>query len=144
MTIQPDMPGADDPGPGRRIGIDVGTVRIGVAVSDRDARLATPVETVDRVTGFEGDDGEDIDRLLGLIADYDAVEVVVGLPRDLKGNSSASVKHATEIASRLRSRGSVPVRMADERLTTVVAMGALRAAGAVSYTHLTLPTKRIV
>ena len=127
MTIQPDMPGADDPGPGRRIGIDVGTVRIGVAVSDRDARLATPVETVDRVTGFEGDDGEDIDRLLGLIADYDAVEVVVGLPRDLKGNGSASVKHATEIASRLRSRGSVPVRMADERLTTVVAMGALRA-----------------
>ena len=82
MTIQPDTPGADDPGPGRRIGIDVGTVRIGVAVSDRDARLATPVETVDRVTGFEGDDGHDIDRLLGLIRDYDVVEVVVGLPRD--------------------------------------------------------------
>ncbi len=129
MTIQPDTPGADDPGPGRRIGIDVGTVRIGVAVSDRDARLATPVETVDRVTGFEGDDGHDIDRLLGLIRDYDVVEVVVGLPRDLKGHGSASVKHANEIASRLRRRSGAPVRMADERLTTVVAMSALRAAG---------------
>ena len=44
----PDRPGADDPGRGRRLGIDVGTVRIGVSVSDPDAILATPVETVRR------------------------------------------------------------------------------------------------
>ena len=43
----------DDPGPGRRLGVDVGTVRIGVASSDRDAKLAMPVETVKRVTGFK-------------------------------------------------------------------------------------------
>ena len=41
MKVQPDKPGVDDPGPGRRIGIDVGTVRIGVASSDRDGMLAT-------------------------------------------------------------------------------------------------------
>ena len=43
MKVQPDIPGRDDPGSGRRLGIDVGTVRIGVASSDKDATLATPV-----------------------------------------------------------------------------------------------------
>ena len=129
MKVEPDTPGVDDPGPGRRLGVDVGTVRIGVAVSDRDARLATPLETVHRVTGFKDRDGEDIDRLVQLAQDYDAVEVVVGLPRDLQGNGSSSVKHAKEIAFRIKRRTNLPVRMADERLTTVVATSAMRAAG---------------
>nr|VDG63537.1 Holliday junction resolvase-like protein [Streptococcus thermophilus] len=130
MKIQPDTPGVDDPGPGRRIGIDVGTVRIGVASSDRDGLLATPVETVERVTGFKDRDGADIDRLLDIISEYNAVEVVVGLPRDLKGNGSSSIKHAKEIAFRIRRRNSdVPVRFADERLTTVEATNALRSSG---------------
>lgn len=129
MKVYPDTPGVDDPGNGRRIGLDVGTVRIGVACSDRDARLATPVETVQRVTGFRGRDGADIERLLQIIEEYEAVEVVVGLPRDLKGDGSASVKHAKEIAFRIRRRCDVPVRMADERLTTVTASHALRSSG---------------
>lgn len=129
MKVEPDTPGVDDPGPGRRLGVDVGTVRIGVAVSDRDARLATPMETVERVTGFKDRDGADIDRLVQLVTDYEVVEVVVGLPRDLQGNGSASVKHAKEIAFRIHRRTHVPVRMADERLTTVVATNAMRAAG---------------
>ncbi|OEY23903.1 Holliday junction DNA helicase RuvA [Corynebacterium sp. BCW_4722] len=130
MKLEPDQPGVDDPGSGRRVGIDVGTVRIGVAVSDRDAKLATPVETVSRVTGFKDRDGEDIERLLELISQYDAVEVVVGLPRDLKGNGSKSVKHAKEIAFRIRRRmPEMPVKMADERLTTVAATQSLRASG---------------
>lgn len=129
MNIQPDTPGVDDPGPGRRIGIDVGTVRIGVASSDRGAVLATPVETVARVTGFKDRDGEDIERLLEIIREYEAVEVVVGLPRNLDGNGSTSVKHAKEIAFRIRRRSDVPVRMADERLTTVAATQSLRASG---------------
>ena len=97
MKVEPDTPGVEDPGPGRRLGIDVGTVRIGVAASDRDAKLAMPVETVKRVTGFKDRDGEDIERLLELIDAYGAVEVVVGLPRDLKGNGSKSVKHALSL-----------------------------------------------
>lgn len=137
MKVEVDKPGIDDPGPGRRIGIDVGTVRIGVASSDRSAMLATPVETVYRVTAFDDADGDDIDRLLEIIAEYQAVEVVVGMPRDLKGNGSRSVKHAVDIARRLRRRlhqagHDVPVRMADERLTTVMATSALRAAGVSS------------
>jgi len=129
MKVHPDTPGVDDPGAGRRIGIDVGTVRIGVASSDRDGLLATPVETVPRVTGFKDRDGEDIERLLEIIEEYEAVEVVVGLPRDLKGNGSASVKHAKEIGFRISRRSEVPVRYADERLTTVAATNALRESG---------------
>ena len=134
MTLQPDVPGVDDPGPGRRIGLDVGTVRIGVASSDRDARLATPVETVTRQTGFKDRDKADIDRLVEIIKDYAAVEIVVGLPRNLDSTGSSSVKHAKEIAfrigRRLRSDGlEIPVRFADERLTTVLATSALRASG---------------
>lgn len=134
MKPHPDTPGLDDPGPGRRIGLDVGTVRIGVASSDRNASLATPVETVRRETGFRDRDKADIDRLLDIIDGYSAVEVVVGLPRDLKGNGSRSVKHAKEIAFRINRRltnegRSIPVRFADERLTTVAATTALRASG---------------
>ena len=73
MKPTPDTPGSDDPGPGRRIGVDVGTVRIGVASSDRDARLATPVETVTRETGLKDRDKGDIDRLVELVESYDAV-----------------------------------------------------------------------
>ncbi|WP_257158313.1 Holliday junction resolvase RuvX [Corynebacterium cystitidis] len=131
QQITHDIPGVDDPGPGRRIGIDVGTVRMGVASSNREATLATPVETVPRVTGFKDRDQEDIDRLLDIIKEYQAVEIVVGLPRTLKGHGSASVKHAKEIAFRINRRlgGTIPVRLADERLTTVVAHQALRASG---------------
>lgn len=134
MKVTPDTPGLDDPGQGRRLGLDVGTVRIGVAVSDRDARLAMPVETVPRESGLKGPDKGDIDRLLALIAEYQVAEVVVGLPRDLQSHGSASVKQAKEIAfrvrRRLRSEGrEIPVRLGDERLTTVVATQALRASG---------------
>ncbi|AIJ33659.1 MULTISPECIES: Holliday junction resolvase RuvX [Corynebacterium] len=129
MKVEPDTPGVDDPGPGRRLGVDVGTVRIGVASSDRDAKLAMPVETVKRVTGFKDRDGADIDRLVELTEQYQVVEVVVGLPRDLQGNGSRSVKHAKEIAFRINRRTGLPVRMADERLTTVAATHAMRASG---------------
>ena len=134
MKVTADTPGADDPGPGRRIGLDVGTVRIGVAVSDRDAVLAMPVETIPRETGLKDRDKGDIDRLLEIIDEYDVVEIVVGLPRTLKGHGSVSVKHAKEIAFRINRRLSnagrpIPVRMADERLTTVAATAALRASG---------------
>lgn len=107
---------------------------MGVASSDREARLATPVETVRRETGFKDRDQSDIDRLIQLITEYEAVEVIIGLPRDLKAQGSSSVKHAKEIAFRISRRlgnsgFNIPVRMADERLTTVAATAALRASG---------------
>lgn len=121
----PDRPGADDPGRGRRLGIDVGTVRIGVAVSDPDGILATPVETVRRDRG----DGH-LRRLTRLVGELDIVEVVVGLPRTLADRAGASADDAVALATALAGRvGSVPVRLADERLTTVSAARSLREAG---------------
>ena len=128
MSLQnrlPDRPGTDDPGRGRRLGIDVGTVRIGVAVSDPDGILATPVETVRRDRG-DGRRG----RLATLAGELDIVEIVVGLPRTLADRAGASADDAVALATALGARvGSVPVRLADERLTTVSAARSLREAG---------------
>ena len=102
--ITPDQPGLNDPGLGRRLGIDVGTVRIGVALSGTEANLAMPLETIKRETGFKDRDKADIDRLVHLVTTNEVVEVVVGLPRNLDGSGSKSVKHAKEIAFRINRR----------------------------------------
>lgn len=121
----PDRPGTDDPGRGRRLGVDVGTVRIGVAISDPDGILATPVETVRRERG-----GSHLRRLASLVADMEVVEVVVGLPRTLGDRAGSSAHDAVAVAEALAARISpVPVRLADERLTTVSAARSLREAG---------------
>jgi len=121
----PDRPGADDPGRGRRLGIDVGTVRIGVAVSDPDAILATPVETVRRDRG-----SGHLRRLAALVRELEVVEVVVGLPRTLADRAGLSAEDAVEMADAVAERiNPVPVRLADERLTTVSAARSLREAG---------------
>lgn len=121
----PDRPGADDPGRGRRLGIDVGTVRIGVAVSDPDAVLATPVETVRRDSR-----GAHLRRIASLINELEIVEVVVGLPRTLADRAGSSAQDAIDVAEAIAGRiAAVPVRMADERLTTVSAARSLREAG---------------
>ncbi|MCF6386075.1 Holliday junction resolvase RuvX [Mycobacterium sp. MBM] len=121
----PDRPGPDDPGPGRRLGIDVGTVRIGVAGSDPDAILATPLETVPRDRS-----GRHLRRLVKLTKELGAVEVVVGLPRTLANRSGSSAQDAVELADALADRiAPTPVRLADERLTTVTAQRSLREAG---------------
>ncbi|MBU3749137.1 MAG: Holliday junction resolvase RuvX [Mycobacterium sp.] len=122
---RPDRPGADDPGRGRRLGIDVGTVRIGVAVSDPDGILATPVETVRRDRR-----GAHLRRLATLVGENDVVEVVVGLPRTLANRVGSSADDAVGVAEALAGRiEPVPVRLTDERLTTVSAARSLREAG---------------
>ncbi|CDO88209.1 crossover junction endodeoxyribonuclease RuvA [Mycobacterium triplex] len=127
----PDRPGDPnhDPGRGRRLGVDVGSVRIGVAASDPDAILATPVETVRRDRS-----GKHVRRLAELVTELEAVEVVVGLPRTLADRTGPSALDAIEVAEALaevlaRGAAPVPVRLADERLTTVSAQRSLRAAG---------------
>jgi putative Holliday junction resolvase len=122
---RPDRPGGDDPGRGRRLGIDVGSVRIGVAVSDPDGILATPVETIRR-------DRTDrhLRRLIQLVTELEAVEVVAGLPRTLADRTGPSAQDAIGLAEELERRvAPVPVRLADERLTTVSAQRSLRDAG---------------
>lgn len=122
----PDRPGGDDPGRGRRLGVDVGTVRIGVATSDPDGILATPVETVTR----DRRNDKHIRRLAHLATELGAVEVVVGLPRTLADRTGPSAVDAIGVADALAARiAPVPVRLSDERLTTVTAQRSLREAG---------------
>ncbi|QIS20819.1 Holliday junction resolvase RuvX [Nocardia terpenica] len=119
-----------DPGRGRRIAIDVGTVRIGVASCDPDGILATPVETVPRAKGGKGRPATDLNRIAEIVREYEAVEVIVGLPRTLRGENGASARLATTFANRLQPLiPGVPIRLSDERLTTVSAARALRDSG---------------
>lgn len=100
-------------------------MRIGVAASDPDAVLATPLETVRRERS-----GRHLRRLARLVAELPAVEVVVGLPRTLADQVGPAARDAIELADELARRiDPVPVRLADERLTTVTAQRSLRAAG---------------
>lgn len=104
------------------VAVDVGTVRVGVAASDPDRLLASPVETVP---------APGLDRVTDLVAQREAVLVVVGLPTSLSGASqSASAQLARGYAERLAAKvAPVPVELVDERLTTVSATAALRASG---------------
>lgn len=108
---------------GVRLGLDPGDARIGVARSDPTGFLATPVETVRRGRG-------DLGRLRRLVAETEAVEVVVGLPRSLSGREGPSAVKVREFARTLaRQIDPVPVRLCDERLTTVTAESLLRMSG---------------
>lgn len=112
---------------GVRIGIDPGDARIGVAKSDPTGFLATPVETVPRGRG-------DLARIAAIVAEEavesTVVEVVVGLPRSLKGGENPATVKVRDFAGRLARRlAPLPVRLVDERLTTVSAEAMLRDQG---------------
>ena len=107
---------------GVRLGIDVGTVRIGVARSDLHGMLATPVETVARGDG-------DLARIAAIVAELEVFEIIVGLPLALSGQRTASTEDAADFAARLATALDVPVRHVDERLSTVSAQAALRTSG---------------
>ncbi|GAA2260737.1 Holliday junction resolvase RuvX [Streptomyces amakusaensis] len=113
---------------GRRLALDVGDARIGVASCDPDGVLATPVETVP---------GRDVPaahrRLRALVEEYEPVEVVVGLPRSLSGGEGPAALKIRAFAQELaRGIAPVPVRLLDERMTTVTAAQGLRASGVKS------------
>lgn len=110
---------------GRRLAVDVGDARIGVASCDPDGVLATPVETVP---------GRDIPaaqrRLAELVAEYEPLEVLLGLPRSLSGGEGPAAAKVRAFAEQLAARVSpVPVRLVDERMSTVTAAQSMRASG---------------
>ncbi|GAB3883043.1 Holliday junction resolvase RuvX [Terrabacter terrigena] len=118
-------PGAH-PRRGVRIGVDVGNARVGVAACDPSGMFAHPVRTLPR--DAEGD--TDVDALVALVDELEAIEVVVGLPRLLSGEEGEAARVARSYAGRLATRlGTVGVRMVDERLTTVDAHRRLRDSG---------------
>ena len=110
---------------GRVLGIDVGKVRVGLAMSDPTGTLASPLETLKRAKN-----GSDLDRVVALVMEHEVTEVVVGEPRHLSGASGASAEDAGAYAQALADRiADVPVHLIDERLTTVTAASQLRDGG---------------
>lgn len=102
---------------GRALGIDLGTKRIGVAISDAGRTVASPYEVVQRT----GDRERDHRRLAELVEEAEAVVVVVGLPLSMDGSVGRAAQAALDEAEELRSVVAVPVETFDERLTTVSA-----------------------
>ncbi len=113
---------------GRRLGIDVGTVRIGVAVCDPDGLVATPLETVAAGDGA-------ISRIVHIVEEVGAMELVVGLPVSLNGRESHAAAGVRTFVDELRravdpdASNEVGVRLFDERMSTMSADSLLRAGG---------------
>jgi putative Holliday junction resolvase len=108
-----------------RIGVDVGSVRVGVAACDPDGVLATPLRTLRRAS-----DESDIQAIAELAVERDALEVVVGLPLSLDGSERVAAETARGWAKALRRRSpGLAIRLIDERMTTVDAHRAMQASG---------------
>lgn len=114
---------------GTRLGVDVGAVRVGVARSDQHGILATPVATI---TGVLPDSFEE---LMEIIDEEQPLEIIVGLPRSLSGHEGRAAQTARAYAISLADLTSVPVRVVDERLTTVSAHSAMHASGRKGRKH---------
>jgi putative Holliday junction resolvase len=102
---------------GRVLGIDLGTRRIGVAISDPDQRVATPIEVVTR----SGDRTRDHRAIAALVGEWEAERVVVGLPLSLDGSTGPAARAALVEVDELARVVGVPVDTTDERMTSVTA-----------------------
>ena len=124
LKVPPRRPSAERQG-GRVMGVDVGTARVGLALSDPTGTLASPLETLRRAKNKS-----DLDRLAALVVEHEVTEVVVGEPVHLSGASGASAQDANNYAQELADRiPDVPVILIDERLSTVTAASHLRDSG---------------
>jgi len=107
---------------GIRVALDPGTARVGVALSDLAGQLAVPHATWTR--------GDDTAReVASLVCEVGAIEVLIGLPRRLAGDEGPAAAHARSFAHQIAEAVPVPVRLVDERLTTVLAQSQLQASG---------------
>lgn len=121
---------------GIKLGVDVGTVRVGLAICDPDGILATPFKTV----GRDAKKNSDVRVIVKQAAERGAVQIFVGLPRTMKGEEHASARMAMDYADLLvvelqRAGLEVPVNLIDERLSTVTAHRNLHEAGMSSKDH---------
>jgi putative holliday junction resolvase len=108
---------------GRRIAFDYGDVRIGVAISDPDSILASPLTTL------SSGDPKLFKQIAELITEHEPISFYVGQPLHLSGQSSLSVEKATAFAEKLSAQFQISVTMIDERLSTVSAANAMRQSG---------------
>ena len=109
----------------RVLALDVGEKRIGVSLGETEVSFASPLTTIPRTS-----EPNDIDAVLRLVAEHDAAEIVVGLPRSLSGRMGPQAMQVSRFADELSRRASVPVKTVDERYSTVEAEKLLRQAGA--------------
>lgn len=134
----PDVPGPDAVVRGSRIAVDVGSVRVGLAASDPDGLVATPVATLarDTRTPAAGQLPQDVAQVAAEVAERGAAAVYVGLPKHLSGTEGAAAESARAYAGTLaQAVAPVPVRMVDERMSTVSAHQALHASGRSGRRH---------
>ena len=110
---------------GRRLAIDVGAVRVGLAVCDPDSILSTPLPALRRVDAKS----EIFAEIKAIVVENDVIEVFVGDPVSLSGSETASTKDARDFAAQLARVIDASVRLVDERLTTVTAAAKLRLNG---------------
>jgi putative Holliday junction resolvase len=110
---------------GRRLAVDVGRVRLGVALCDQEGILASPLDAVSRSSVSL----ETVASLANLVDEHDVMEVYVGDPLSLSGKQTDSTSDARSLAAELSQAISIPVRLVDERFTTVTAATKLRASG---------------
>ena len=108
---------------GRRIAFDYGDVRIGVAVSDPDSILSSPLTTL------KATDKNLLKQITEILTDIDPVTIYVGRPALLSGNDGSATEKASEFVEQLRTLTRVPVEMIDERMSTISAARNLRDAG---------------
>jgi putative Holliday junction resolvase len=112
--------------PGRRLAIDVGRARIGLAITDIHAILASPLATVQREDSLV----ESVDAVLQAVEDTgEFLEIYVGMPVNLRGESTLSTEDSLSFATALQGRTELPVRLLDERLTTSMANAQLKQVG---------------
>lgn len=108
---------------GVRLGLDPGDARIGVARCDPSGMIATPVGTVQRGDG-------DLAAIVDLVAEHEPIEIVMGLPRSLAGGEGPAAAKVRTFARDVATRvAPLPVRLCDERLSTVSAESVLREQG---------------
>jgi putative Holliday junction resolvase len=110
---------------GRRLSVDVGKVRIGVAASDFHSILASGLETVARGAELE----PSLKRIVELVDEIEPIEIYVGLPISMSGNNSASTQDAIQFAKQLSLLVTTEIRFIDERMTSITAANALKTSG---------------
>jgi putative Holliday junction resolvase len=121
---------------GARLGVDVGSVRVGLAASDPDGLVATPVETLARDAAAGQGVPRSVARIAAEVEERGAAVVYVGLPRHLSGAEGSAAQDARAYAESVaRAVAPVPVHLVDERMTTVSAHQALHAAGRSGRKH---------
>ncbi|MCL5291350.1 MAG: Holliday junction resolvase RuvX [Actinobacteria bacterium] len=108
----------------RYLGLDIGSSRIGVAISDPFGRMAHPIDVIERDSR-----ASEIEKIKGFVLEYEVKEIVVGLPITMGGETGRQAKMVTAYVATLEREVGIPVKLWDERLSTVLVERAMVSSG---------------